>query len=211
MRIKYLAHACFLITADDGTRIITDPYTTSEHITYGEIRESADIVTVSHEHFDHNNVAAVGGNPQLVRDSATAKGIEFTAIPCSHDDAGGTKRGANMIFTFAVDGIRVCHLGDLGHNLSREQLAALGEVDVLFTPVGGFFTIDATQATDIGNQIGPRVIIPMHFKTEKGLQQISGVEEFLKGKSLVSQPDASEVEFGPLPETTQVIVLKPAL
>jgi L-ascorbate metabolism protein UlaG (beta-lactamase superfamily) len=211
MRIKYLGHACFLITSDDGTRIITDPYETTQDLTYGEIRESADVVTVSHEHGDHNNVAAVGGNPQAVRESASVKGIDFKGIPSYHDNSGGTKRGANTIFCFEVDGIRLCHLGDLGHMLTDKQTAELGKVEVLFVPVGGVFTIDAGTATEVCGQLNPRVIIPMHFKTPKSFPVIAAVEEFLQGKTNVSQPDTSEAEFGTLPETTQVMVLKPAL
>ncbi len=213
MRIKYLGQACFVITSDAGTRIITDPYKTGGGLSYGEIREAADIVTVSHEHFDHNNVTAVRGNPEIVRRTAKVKGIEFTGIPGYHDDAGGKKRGDNIIFCFDVDGIRVCHLGDLGHTLSEKQIAGLGKVDILFIPVGGYFTIDARVATEVCNQIKPRVIIPMHFKTEKGLQVLAGVEDFLRGKANVRRLDISEAELRAqqLPADTQIIALKPAL
>ena len=105
MKIKFLGHAAFMITSDDGTSIITDPYETSEDLTYGEIQESADVVTVSHDHFDHCNVAAVRGNPEVVRGSAKAKGIEFKGVPSYHDDAEGTMRGGNTIICFEVDGI----------------------------------------------------------------------------------------------------------
>ncbi len=213
MRIKYLAHACFTITSDTGTKIITDPYTTSESLTYGEIKESADIVTVSHDHGDHNNVAAVRGNPEVVRGAAKTKGIEFKSIPSYHDDAGGKQRGDNIMFCFEVDGMRVCHLGDLGHRLSDKQMAELGKVDILFIPVGGYYTIDAKVATEVCNQIKPRVIIPMHFKTDRGLQVLAGVEDFLQGKANVSRLDSSEAEFreGQLPTTTQIVVLKTEL
>ncbi|HJX13838.1 MAG TPA: MBL fold metallo-hydrolase, partial [Dehalococcoidales bacterium] len=88
MKIKWLAHAAFLITAADGTRIITDPYQTMDALRHGEIKESADIVTTSHDHHDHNNVAAVGGEPQVVRGAATVKGIKIRAVPTTHDDTG---------------------------------------------------------------------------------------------------------------------------
>jgi L-ascorbate metabolism protein UlaG (beta-lactamase superfamily) len=213
MKIKYLGHASFAITSDTGTKIITDPYKTGGGLSYGEIRESADIVTVSHDHFDHNYVAAVRGNPEVVRGTAKIKGIEFTSIPSHHDDAGGRQRGDNTIFSFEVDGIRVCHLADLGHTLSDKQIAELGKVDILFIPVGGYYTIDARAATEVCNQIKPKVIIPMHFKTEKGLQVLAGVEDFLHGKVNVSRLDTSETEFRAeqLPTTTQIIALKPEL
>lgn len=210
MKIKYLTHACFLITAADGTRLITDPYATSEHFNPGEVNEAADIVTISHEHSDHNNAAAVGGRPVVVRKSAMVKGIEITAVPGYHDDVGGSRRGANTMFSFVVEGIRVSHLGDVGHLLTDKQIAALGRVDVLLVPVGGFFTIDAAAATEVCHQLNPRVIIPMHFKTERGLKEIAGAEEFLQGKAGVERLEASEIELKTLPETTRIIVLKPA-
>ena len=215
MKIKWLGQASFMITSDTGIKILTDPYTTGGNLSYGEIRESADIVTVSHEHGDHNNVAAVGGNPQVVREAATAeiKGIKFKGIPCYHDEVGGNKRGDNTIFCFEVDGVRVCHLGDLGHQLSDKQVAELGRIDILLIPVGGFYTIDAKVATEICNQLKPKVIIPMHYKNDRCGFPISGVDEFLQGKEGVSRLDASEVEFKPgeLPASTQITVLKSAL
>jgi len=213
MKIKWLGHASFVITSDTGTKIITDPYEVGGGVNYGQIKESADIVTVSHDHADHNNVAAVQGSPRVVRGAVEVKGIKFSGIPTYHDDAGGGKRGKNTILCFEVDGIRVCHLGDLGHQLSDSQLAELGKVDVLLIPVGGFYTIDAKVATQLGDRLRPKVIVPMHYKTDKCDYPIAGVEEFLRGKKEVRRLDASQVEFkaGELPATTQIVVLKSAL
>ncbi len=213
MKIKWLAHAAFLITAGDGTRIITDPYETSEGLRYGEITEAADIVTVSHEHGDHNNVAAVKGNPQVVKGDAEAKGIKIRAVATAHDDKSGGERGPNTIFCFEIDGIRVCHAGDLGHLLSAKQVAAIGPVDVLMVPVGGFFTIDASAATKVCQQLNPKVIVPMHFKTEKHSFPIQDAEGFLKGKDNVTRAAGSEIELtkDTLPASPQIILLKPSL
>ncbi len=216
MKIKYLGHAAFVITSDTGLKIITDPYyTTRARLSYGEITESADIVTVSHDHFDHCNAAAVRGNPEVIRKAgrSTAEGIEFKGIASYHDDAGGSMRGNSVIFCFELDGIKVCHLGDLGHRLDDRQVAEIGAVDILLIPVGGFYTIDAQAATKVCDQLKPKVIIPMHYKTEKSFPEISGVDEFVKGRSNVTRQDSSEVEFkaGELPASTQIIVLKPAL
>ncbi|HEY81842.1 MAG TPA: MBL fold metallo-hydrolase [Dehalococcoidia bacterium] len=213
MKVKWLGHAAFLITSDAGIRIITDPYARREDLSYGEIKEPADIVTVSHDHSDHGNIAAVRGNPAVVRGTAEVKGIKLKGIPAYHDEVQGGKRGNNTIFCFEVDGVKVCHLGDLGHQLSAKQVAEIGKVDVLLVPVGGFYTIDATTATQVCRQLAPKVIIPMHFKTDKCAFPISGVDEFLKGKEKVSRLDTSQVEFKPgeLPESTQIMVLKPAL
>ncbi len=213
MKIKWLGHASFMITSETGTKIITDPYITAENLKYGEIKESADIVTVSHEHGDHSNVSGVRGNPEAVRGTAKVKGIEFKGISTYHDNAEGKQRGKNTIFYFEVDGIRVCHLGDLGHPLSDKQTAELGNVDILLVPVGGNYTIDAKVASQLCDRLKPKVIIPMHFKNNKCTFPIAGVDEFLQGKEGVSRLDTSEVEFkqGELPATTKTVVLKPAL
>jgi L-ascorbate metabolism protein UlaG (beta-lactamase superfamily) len=215
MKIKFLGHATFVITSDTGVKIITDPYATGPDLTYGEITESADIVTVSHGHYDHGNVAAVRGNPEVVNQTgrSTAKGIEFVGIASYHDEAKGKLRGDNIIFCFELDGIRVCHLGDLGHLLDEKQMREIGSVDILLIPVGGFYTIDARVATEVCNQLKPRVIIPMHYKTEKGIPNIAGVDNFLSGKANVTRLDTSQTEFKPgeLPATSQIMVPKPAL
>ncbi len=213
MKVKWLGHACFMITSDAGTKIIADPYAVVGGFGYGEIKESADIVTVSHEHGDHNNVAAVGGNPEVVRGAAKVKGIEFKAIFTYHDDVGGGQRGSNTILCFEVDGVRVCHLGDLGHPLSDKQMSELGKVDILLAPVGGNFTIDARVATELCDRLKPAVVIPMHYKNDKCAFPIAGVDEFLQGKEGVKRLDVSEFDFkqGELPASTQIIVLQPAL
>ena len=212
MKIRFLGHSCFLIISDTGTRIITDPYHTGEEFTLSEIEESADIVTVSHEHPDHNNIETIKGNPQIVKGAAEVNGIEIKAINSYHDDAEGKERGGNLIFAFKVDGITLCHLGDLGHLLNESQVSYLGEVDILLIPVGGGFTIDAVAANKVCKDIGARVIIPMHYKTA-GLPFLADIGDFLKGKDNVTVSSDSMVEITPnnLPETPQIIVLKPEL
>ena len=216
MKVKWLGHASFMITSETGTKIITDPYTPGGPLNYDEIKESADIVTVSHAHFDHNNVASVQGNPQVVSEAAPVeiKGIEFSGIPTYHDESRGSERGNNIIFCFEVDGIRVCHLGDLGHPLSENECAALGSVDIILVPVGGNYTIDAKVATEVCGKLAPKVMIPMHYRNERCSSfPVAGVDEFLQGKTGVSRLNTSEAEFkqGELPATTQIIVLQPAL
>ena len=213
MKIKYLAHAAFLITSEKGLKIITDPYKTSPGFNHGVINESADIVTVSHEHGDHNNISAVKGNPEIVKTSREVKGISIKAVAAAHDDRGGSQRGKNTIFCFSLDGINVCHAGDLGHELTTDQMKAIGIVDVLMIPVGGFFTINASIATKVCEQLKPKVIIPMHFKTDKVDLPISGVEDFIKGKNNVTRSSDSEIELkaSNLPAAAQIIVLKQSL
>ena len=213
MKIRYLAHSSFLITADDGTRIITDPYTTGDEFKYAPITETADIVTVSHDHFDHNNVSGIKGNPQVVRESGTVKGVTFKAVPTAHDEKGGGERGKNTVMCMVVSGVRIVHLGDLGHFLTDNQVTEIHKVHVLLVPVGGFFTIDAAAAAEVAEQVRARVIIPMHYKTDKAALPIAPVDDFLKAKDNVTRVDGSEVEFTvpPLPTGPQIMVLKPSL
>jgi L-ascorbate metabolism protein UlaG (beta-lactamase superfamily) len=213
MKIKHLAHAAFLITTDSGIRIITDPYETSQGLRHGEINESADIVTTSHEHGDHNNAKAVGGNPRVVKQSSEIKGIKIKAVATAHDDKDGSERGKNTVFCFEIDGMNVCHAGDLGHMLTDAQASAIGKVDVLMVPVGGFFTIDAATADKVGDKLKAKVIIPMHYNTDKMSFPIKGVEAFIEGKNNVTREGVSEIELtaDSLPDSPQVIVLEPSL
>ena len=215
MKIKWLGHASFLITTDKGTKIITDPYKTGGPITYGEIKESADVVTVSHEHGDHNNTDSVGGQPKVYKGGAPLEvnDVKFTSVATYHDENMGKDRGPNAIVCMETEGIRLCHLGDLGHPLSPQDIAQIGNVDILLIPVGGFFTINAAVATDVSTRLRPKVIIPMHYKNDCCAYPITGVEEFLKDKENSVTMDASEVEFtaDKLPSAIQVVVLKPAL
>ncbi len=215
MNIRFLGHATFLITSAGGVRIITDPYEAGGFggaLRYGPITDEADIVTVSHDHADHNYVAGVPGNPVVVTGSTEVSGISFRAIDSYHDNAQGAERGPNRIFCFTVDGIRICHLGDLGHSLSAEQQAAVGEVDVLLIPVGGYFTIDAGDATQVVNLLQPSVAIPMHYKTAQVDFPIAPVDGFLAGKQNVDKVAGSEitVRASELPETPQIVILQPA-
>ena len=214
MKVKWLGHASFLITADDGTRILTDPFGDYSGLRYAPIREAADIVVVSHDHGDHVG-ANVGGNPTQVSGPGDQKvrGVEFKGLGTYHDTSKGKERGKNTVFSFTVDGIRCCHLGDLGHELSDSEIADIGPVDVLMIPVGGFFTIDAATASAVCARIKPRVAIPMHYKTSKCDFPISGVEDFLEGKDKVRKVDHSEVELDPrqLPDPTEIMVLAHAL
>ena len=215
MKIKWLGHSCFLLISEDGTKIITDPYTVGGDINYSPIEESADVVVVSHDHADHNNVSAVRGKPGVVRGSGvkTAKGIQFKGVATYHDASQGKQRGTNIVFCFNLDDIKLCFLGDLGHVLSPEEVNAIGGVDILFIPVGGFYTIDAGEASQVCQQLAPKVIIPMHFKTPKCSYPIATVDDFLKNKKGVREVDSSEIEFtlGALPATTEIVVLKPLL
>ena len=214
MKVKWRGHASFIISADDGTRIITDPFGDYAGLRYKRIEEAADIVVVSHSHGDHVG-AKIKGDPGKVTGSGRKKvgGIEFRGLATYHDTSKGKERGDNTVFCFMVDGLRICHLGDLGHGLSKSEISEIGQVDVLMVPVGGYYTIDAGEAGLICEQIEPRVIFPMHYKTDKCDFPITGVDEFLRGRTNVRMMDESEVELKKeqLPQKTEIIVLQHAL
>ncbi len=215
MRIRWLGHSSFLLTSDSGVKVITDPYSRGGGIKYGQIQESADVVTVSHKHPDHDNTGAVKGKPVVVDTPGkkTVKGIDFVGVSCYHDGAKGAQRGNNIIFCFTIDGVRVCHLGDLGHELDAARLQEIGAVDVLLVPVGGLYTIDFRQAAAISAAIKPRVVIPMHVKTAKCDYPIATAEDFLNGRGNTRRVDASEIEIkkDSLPAEAETIVLHHAL
>jgi len=218
MKIQLLGHACFLLTANDGTRIVTDPYEPGGFggaVGYGELGVSAEGVTVSHGHADHACVEAVGGSPTVIDTPAGGEvgTVRMRGVETSHDASGGGERGGNIVFLIEADGLRVAHLGDLGHPLTVDQVREIGPVDVLLVPVGGFYTIDATTAAAVADALGAKVIIPMHYKTEKLGFDIAPVREFIE-----LQPDrckslgSSECQVDPslLPEMPEVWVLDAA-
>jgi L-ascorbate metabolism protein UlaG (beta-lactamase superfamily) len=218
VKVKWLGHAAFVITTADGRKILTDPYKPGGYegaVGYGPITEPVDVVTVSHEHEDHNDVESLVGEFELVKGCGTheAKGIRIQGFGCYHDATGGSERGENTIFVMEVDGMRVCHLGDLGHPLSAQEVKDMGPVDVLLIPVGGYFTIDARQAASLADGIGASLIIPMHFKTDVLGFPIAPVDEFLKEMGMYERPESSEVEITPesLGKEKRVVVLEHAL
>lgn len=221
MKIKWMGLASFLLKSDSGVRIINDPFEPGadpfgygHELHYGRITDSADVLTVSHDHWDHNKVEAVQGNPQVLREPGETeiKGIKIKGIASLHDDVGGKERGANTIFCLEIDGLKICHLGDLGHQLSKEQLEEVGPVDVLLAPVGGVFTIDAKTATELARLLKAKIIIPMHYKHDKCNFPVAEVDDFLTGKVNVIQPTASEIELhkASLPKSATVFVMKAA-
>lgn len=213
MKIRYLGHASFLITSDKGIRIITDPYKAGcfdGGIKYAPITEEADIVTISHEHDDHN-ASDISGNPTFVRDVGTTqiKGIEINGFNVFHDESGGADRGQNVIFKMNIDEISVVHLGDLGHPLSDQDIQRIGRVDLLFTPVGGHFTIDAATAEGIVAKLMPKIVVPMHFKTKGCSFPIAPVDDYIRNKEVKRFDGEFEMTKETLPDKMMTYVLNP--
>ena len=210
--IKWLGHSSFLITLDDTARIVTDPFDST--VGYPAPDESADICMVSHDHFDHNCVSVVKGNPEVVKGTGEkeAKGIKFKGVGSFHDDTEGSQRGENTIWVFELGGIKFAHVGDLGIDLNDAQVKEIGAVDILFVPTGGFYTIDAAVASKVAATLNARVVIPMHYKTAflGDNFPLAGVDEFLKGKESVVKVGSNSVSFTKenLPEKTTVYVLE---
>jgi L-ascorbate metabolism protein UlaG (beta-lactamase superfamily) len=198
MKIKWNGHACFTITASDGTTIVTDPYEPGAFdgaLAYGPVDDRADVALVSHDHADHNYVQGLGGDPQVLTGSGSAKGVDFAAVEAAHDDKQGAERGKNTLFAFEVDGVRVGFMGDLGHVLSEQQRAALGRIDVLLLPTGGLFTVGPEEAKQLVEQIRPKLVIPMHFKTPECGFPLAEVGDFAGQLASVKEVGSSEVDI----------------
>jgi len=204
MRVNWLGHSAFLLTGESKA-VVIDPYGSFPKdrpikFDYPPLEGlEADLVLVSHEHLDHNAADAVRGDPDVIRASAGISESPFgevLGIASEHDPSAGTQRGANTIFCFTLDGVRCCHLGDFGQGgLRPEQREAIGDVDVLFVPVGSGPTIDGRQAAEVVARISPRVVIPMHYATE-AVDFLEGPNEFLDAVSgEVERPGASEIEL----------------
>jgi L-ascorbate metabolism protein UlaG (beta-lactamase superfamily) len=218
MKIKWLGMSAFLITSDKGTRIITDPYATDINVLYSEIKESADVVTISCGQLSHCYVFAVSGLPYIYKgpEPLEIKSIKFNCVMTNHlamEEIKHIDPGPNGIICFEVDGIRLCHLGALGHRLSEQQVAQVGKVDILFVPVGGHSTMPVEVATKVCWQLTPKVIFPMHYKSDKCIfPNWAGVDEFLHGKENVTRMDSninsSELEYrvDTIPTQTRIIV-----
>ena len=180
MLITYQGHSQFLLIGADGLRLLMDPYDKSANFPVHPI--AADVVTISHGHGDHSHVAKVEGQPQVIKTEGehTFPGGIARAFPSFHDAEGGRKRGSNLLFQIDMDGLVISHLGDLGHVPDADQLRFLSGTDILLLPVGGFYTINATQAADIVRAVQPHITIPMHYRTkEGGLSNIAEVADFL--------------------------------
>ncbi|MFZ5631772.1 MAG: MBL fold metallo-hydrolase [Bacillota bacterium] len=207
MKILWLGHACFMIILSNGKAVITDPF--DQKLGYPVPNLAADFVTVSHQHFDHNAVKSVPGKPVVVQEEGrhSFAGITFTGVSSFHDNAGGGQRGKNTIFVIEAEGLRVCHLGDLGHVPDAGQAAKIGAVDILMVPVGGFYTIGPDQAVEVVDQLSPRVVLPMHYKTRYIELPISTADEFLKNYPGHRVEQELQVAADSLPPGPQVVLL----
>lgn len=207
MKIRWHGHSCFEISND--ITIVTDPHD-GKSIGIKPPAVKADIVLISHEHSDHNCIQSIkGGNIKVVKAPGTKK-IEdtiITGIKTYHDDSHGTKRGENIVFGFNIEGISFCHLGDLGHVITAEDVKKLMPIHILFIPVGGAFTADSVSAWEIIKALKPKIVIPMHYKVGGLLLPLQSPEEFLKNaKAMHINKVGNEIDFEKedLPDNTEI-------
>ncbi len=208
MEITWYGQSCFRLR-DRLATVVTDPY--GKDIGYSLPRIRADIVTVSHDHSDHNYVEGIKGDPKVLSGPGEyeVSDVFVTGIPTFHDRKKGASRGRNVVFLFDFEGLTVCHLGDLGHVPTQAQVEALDDIDVLLIPVGSRFTINASQAVEVISLLEPRLVIPMHYKTKALKIKLDPVSKFLKemGLSQLATQESLKVTKSSLPEETQVVLL----
>jgi L-ascorbate metabolism protein UlaG (beta-lactamase superfamily) len=208
MEIAWYGHACFRLR-DKGATVVTDPYDQSIGYTLPKIH--ADIVTVSHNHADHNCVSGIKGAPKVVDGPGEyeIKGVFITGIATFHDRKKGAQRGRNTVFLLEFNGLTICHLGDLGHVPTQAQVEALSDVDVLLIPVGGVSTIGAPQAAEVISLLEPKIVIPMHYKTKALALKLTSVNRFLQemGLKKLAAQESLKVTASTLPEETQIVLL----
>jgi len=216
--LRYFGHACFLATDSKSRTVAIDPF--DAKVGYEVPSLEAEVCLVTHDHFDHSNVAAVAGSPTVVRTAGEtdALGIPVVGVTAPHHAPGkNEERGDIVMYRWTMDGLNLVHVGDLGDSLSPDQVEALGPVDVLMVPVGGHFTVDANQAVQVAQDLRAKFVIPMHYRTEatKPDLPIAPVTDFLKvlpGEWLLTQSEAGSVtiakaEVGQPDAPTRVIVL----
>ena len=217
MQILWKGQACFQIITSKGKgeqiKIVIDPYDSSIGLQLSPME--TDVGLVTHEHYDHNNTKVLKGTPFLIAGPGEyeAKGVFVRGISSFHDTVEGKDRGQNTIYMLEAEGIRLCHLGDLGQvELASEQVEAIGNIDILFIPVGGVYTIAAKEASKITRQIEPRYVIPMHYQIPKLKIKLEKVDAFVKEMGVkTEEPQAKlSVKAKDLTgEETKVVVLKP--
>lgn len=208
MEISWSGHSCFTIKGTQAT-IVTDPY--GPDLGYSLGNPEANIVTISHQHPGHSYAEGVSGEPKLIAGPGEyeVNGVIIIGMKTFHDNEGGSARGKNTIYLIEIDEVLVCHLGDLGHVLTKTQIEEIEKVDILLVPVGGVSTINAQMAAEVVRQLEPSVVVPMHYKTPALKRELEPLDRFLKemgGKEIEPRPKLSFTKTN-LPLTTQLFLL----
>lgn len=206
--ITWHGHSCFRLRGKDVT-LVCDPC--SPETGYRLNRMSADIVLISHDHAEHVFLEGVSGSPKVVQGPGEYEigGAFISGVLTYHDREKGMERGKNTAYVIEFDGITVCHLGDIGHLPSADQIEELGDADVLFVPVGGNSTINAAQAAEVVSLLGPRLVVPMHYRTPVSTAALDPIEPFLKEMGLKEVETVSRLSVtrSTLPVEQRVVLL----
>jgi L-ascorbate metabolism protein UlaG (beta-lactamase superfamily) len=222
--LTWFGQSTFVLKTSTGLNTLLDPAGSGTGYNI-PTQSGIDLVTVSHEHSDHNAVSLADGSPVVLHGLAgsdwakidqTVKGVRVRTVGVYHDDTQGSQRGKNAIFVFDVGGLRLAHLGDLGHTLSPEQIRDIGPVDVILIPVGGFYTVDGKAATEVVNQLNPKIVIPMHYKTADLSPSLAGqlapVDDFIQAMgntaTVSGVGQTVTIERGKLPAGRTIMVMK---
>lgn len=213
-KVTWFGHACWLVEGSpvegETIRVVMDPHD-GACVGLKKPEVAAEIVLVSHSHFDHNHPDVVKGYQKVIDKpgSYNVGNFHVKGVPAKHDEKGGSLRGDNIVFVFELDGIKFCHAGDLGHTFTEEQIEKIGKVNVLFVPVGGVYTVDAKGATVVTKQLKPNIVIPMHYKLPGLSVGIGSLEPFLTGKK-VKKAGSNTVSItkNELPAETEVLVFE---
>lgn len=205
MKINWFGQSCFVIEAKSGCKILTDPFDSS--LGYSLPSGDVDIVTISHHHRDHDCVSYISKSAVILDslEHKDIKGIIIEGKETFHDKFKGEKRGKNIIFKFIIDGFVLCHLGDLGHELDKDTLNWLGDVDILMIPVGGNYTIDGMEAASIATKINSHLIIPMHFGTAALSFPLDGAEKFITAIKNGEKLASSYLEITSVPKERNIV------
>jgi L-ascorbate metabolism protein UlaG (beta-lactamase superfamily) len=207
MEIAYLGHSSFKLKGKNLS-IVIDPYD-SEKVGLKFPKTDADIVTISHDHFDHNKVENVTDVRKVITRPGEYEmnGVSIIGVSSFHDNQKGELRGKNTIYVYEIDGFRIAHLGDLGHTLLEKQLEEIGSIDVLLIPVGGYYTIDSAAAVEVAQSIEPRIIIPMHYNENNRNENLEPVDAFVKQIALTPETLPKLVLKDALPEGEQKLII----
>ncbi len=210
MEITWYGHSCFRVKGKEAV-VILDPCSPGYGYTLPKLQ--ADIVTVSHSHPGHNYVEAVTGTPRIIRGPGEyeLKGVFMKGVATFHDAERGAQKGRNTVYVMEIDGIKLCHLGDLGHSPAPELIDEMSDVQVLMIPTGVISTLAIGTAIELVKNLSPKIVLPMHYKTPKSTRDLEPVEKFLKElgvKEAVPVPKLT-VTRASLPLDMQVIILEP--
>ena len=210
MKLKWYGHSCFSLTFADGTTLITDPF--DDTTGYPLCTARADAVLSSHDHFDHNHIASISGSPTMINTPGMHElnGIKITGTAAFHDPEEGKLRGKNVIFAVEAEGLKLVHLGDLGHDLDDDQIEELGKLDAVLLPIGGTYTLNCQQASDLADRLQVKTVIPMHYRRgDMGFEVLQTLQEFLILRPGYQEIPGNSLEItDDMPETTIVLNVK---